>query len=456
MRPNRSLVAISTFLIVFAVSLSLLVAGASAQLRPAMRGTLPAIDSKVQKAVIDSITATLDEAYVFADKAVRMDSLLHANLAAGAYRALTDPVEFTQRLQTDVASVYLDRHMQILALPPGSISSKKPGDDFFKSDAARERFRRNNYEFKKAEILAGNVGYLKLDMFVETDLAGATAAAAMGFLSNVDALIIDLRDNPGGSASMIQLLTGYLFKDSAHLIDWYDRKRGETTQSWSTAWVPGKPLFDVPVYVLVSSHTGSAAEEFTFDLKNQKRATVVGERTGGAAHTVEFHTFDVGAFIAGLQLPRGRALDPVTKTNWEAVGVEPDIAVPADKALSAAHLDALKKLEENAKDDAAKSVLAWARDGLESQGEPYTLPAKALGEYTGTFGPRKVFIEGAKLMYQRQGGPKLALVPMRKDLFGVEGTDFYRVRFTRGASGAIDGLVGMYDDGHQEPNPKSK
>jgi hypothetical protein len=410
----------------------------------------------VQKAVIDSITGALNEGYVFGDKAARMDSLLHANLAAGAYRALTDPVEFMQRLQSDVATIYLDRHMQIMALMPQPAASQKPPEDPYHSEAMRERFRRSNYQFKKAEILPGNVGYLKLDNFVGTDMAGATAAGAMAFLSNADALIIDLRDNPGGDASMIQLLTGYLFKDSVHLIDWYDRKRDQTTQSWSTTWVPGKPLFDVPVYVLVSGRTGSAAEEFTFDLKNQKRATIVGERTGGAAHTVEFHTFDVGSFVAGVQLPSGRALDPVTKTNWEVVGVEPDIAVPAEKALSAAHLDALKKLEENAKDDAAKHALAWARDGLESQSEPYTLPAKALGEYTGTFGPRRVFIEGSKLMYQREGGPKLALVPMRKDLFAVEGSDFYRVRFTRGPKGAIDGMVGMYDDGHQDPNPKTK
>jgi len=453
---RRSFGFLVSMLALAALAVAAFAPGASAQFRFASPGQLAPIDAKVQAAVIDSVTAALNESYVFGDKAARMDSLLRANLAAGSYRSLTDPAEFMMRLQSDVAKIYLDGHMALAALPPGSVPKEQPDADPFNAAAAREAARRGNYGFRKIEILPGNIGYLKLDQFAGTDVGGATAAAAMGVLANVDALIVDLRDNPGGNASMIQLLTGYLFGDTVHLIDWYHRRENETIQSWSSSWVPGKTLFDVPVYVLVSGRTGSAAEEFTFDLKNQKRATIVGETTGGAAHTVEFRTYDVGAFIAAVKLPSGRALDPVTKTNWEAVGVEPDIAVSAAKALAAAHLEAMKKLEENAKDDAAKAALAGARAGLESELEPYTVPAKALKQYVGTFGPRKFFMEGSSLMYQREGRPKMALVPMSKDFFGLEGVSSFRVRFTRGASGAVDGIVAMYDDGHQETNPKSK
>jgi hypothetical protein len=439
-----------------ALAVVVLAGGAPAQIRAARKGDLPAIDAKVQAAVIDSITAALNETYVFADKAARMDSLLRANLAAGAYRGITDPAEFMDRLTSDVATIYLDRHMQMAALPPGSIPTQEKQVDPSDSDEYREQIRRGNYGFKKAEILPGNVGYVKFDQFADTDLGGPTAAAAMAFVANADALIIDLRDNGGGSASMIQLLAGYLFKDSVHLIDWYSRRENETTQSWSNDWVPGKTMFDTPVYVLVSGRTGSAAEEFTFDLKNQKRATIVGETTGGAGHTVEFRTYDMGIFIAGLKLPNTRALDPETNTGWEAVGVAPDITVPADKALAAARFDALKKLEEKASDEGAKAALAWARAGLESEIAPYAPPAKALKEYVGTFGPRKFFIEGSKLVYQREERPKVALVPMSKDLFALEGVEYFRVRFTRNASGAVDAVVGMYDNGREERNPKGK
>jgi len=441
----------------FALGLvSALASNAAAQFQFAGPGQLPAIDAKVQAAVIDSVTAALKESYVFGDKAAGMDSLLRANLASGAYRALTDPAEFMMQLQSDVAKIYLDRHMAMAALPPGSIPKEQPEADPFNAAAQREAARRGNYGFREIEILPGNIGYLKLDQFAGTDLGGATAAGAMAVLANVDALIIDLRDNPGGNASMIQMLTGYLFEEPAHLIDWYHRRENETMQSWSSSYVPGKTLFNVPVYVLASGRTGSAAEEFTFDLKNQKRATIVGETTGGAAHTVEFHTFDVGPFIAALKLPSGRALDPKTQTNWETVGVTPDIAVPAANALPAAQLEAMKKLEENAKDEGAKKAIAWARAGVESELSPYTLPAKALKEYVGTFGPRTFFVEGSKLMYQREGRPKIALVPMSKDLFALDGVAYFRVRFTRGTSGAVDGIVAMYDDGHEERNPKSK
>lgn len=456
MPARRPLGILIALFILTAVAIAILASGATGQMRPASRGDLPPIDAKVQAAVIDSVTAALNETYVFADKAARMDSLLRANLASGAYRDLTDPADFMARLTSDVATIYLDRHMEMAALPPNSVRQERSEVDPYASEEFREQMRRANYAFRKVEILPGNVGYVKFNQFVDTDLAGPTAAAAMAFVANTDALIIDLRENGGGNASMIQLLAGYLFKDSVHLIDWYSRRENKTTQSWSNDWVPGKTMYETPVYVLVSGRTGSAAEEFTFDLKNQKRATIVGETTGGAGNTVEFRVYDMGSFLAGLKLPNAQALDPETNTGWEAVGVKPDIAVSADKALAAAHVDAIKKLEENAKDEGAKAVLAWARAGIESELAPYTPPAKALKEYVGTFGPRSFFIEGSKLMYRREARPKVALVPMAKDLFGLEGVEYFRVRFARGASGAVDAVVGMYDNGREERNPKGK
>ncbi|MCX5752865.1 MAG: S41 family peptidase [Candidatus Krumholzibacteria bacterium] len=454
---KRSFGFLVSVLVLAALAVGALVLGASAQLPGMGRGDLPAIDAKVQAAVIDSITAALKEGYIFADKAARMDSLLRANLAAGAYRTLTDPAEFMDRLQADVAKIYLDKHMQMAAMPPGRIrirTSEDPGP--CGADEQREMLRRDNYGFRKTELLAGNVGYVKFNNFVDTDLAGPTAAAAMAFVANTDALIIDLRENGGGNASMIKLLAGYFFERSVHLIDWYHRRENVTIQSWSDDWVPGKRMPDVPVYILVSGFTGSAAEEFTYDLQNEKRATVVGETTAGAAHTIEFLTFDVGPFSAGLRLPSGRAISPVTNTNWEVVGVRPDIAVPADKALAAAHLDALKKLEENTEDAVAKAALAWARTAVESEIEAYTPTVKELKEYVGIFGPRTFFMEGSKLIYERQGRPRGTLVPMGKDLFALQEVGYFRVRFTRNASGAIDGVVGMYDNGQEERNPKGK
>jgi len=86
-------------------------------------------------------------------------------------------------------------------------------------------------------------------------------------------------------------------------------------------------------------------------MKNLKRATLVGETTGGGANpggpvrlTEHFDVF----------IPAGRAISPITKTNWEGTGVKPDVEVPKELALKTAYQMALNKLAEKATDDRAK------------------------------------------------------------------------------------------------------
>jgi C-terminal processing protease CtpA/Prc len=140
---------------------------------------------------------------------------------------------------------------------------------------------------------------------------------------------------------MIGLITSYLFDDRVHLNDFYYRERDEMQQFWTWPFVQGRRFGkSKPVYILTSNRTFSAAEEFTYNLKHLKRATIVGETTGGGAHPggprrINDHF--------SVWVPSGRAINPVTKTNWEGTGIEPDIKVEAKQALKAAHLDALKK-----------------------------------------------------------------------------------------------------------------
>lgn len=429
----------------------------AAQIVPAQPGQLPPIDAKTQGAIIDSVTAVMNKNYVFGDIAARMDSLLKAGLASGVYRDLTDPANFLMRLDRDMHSVYNDRHLRLGALaplPPGT--AEKPAQDPRDTEEYKERLRRTNYGFRKVEILPGNIGYLDFTMFADASIAGETAVGAMNFLANTDALIIDLRNNGGGNASMIQLLASYFFEEPQHLVSWIVRGEDRTDQSWSHAYVPGKRMFETPLYILTSDRTFSAAEEFTYDLKNPKRATVVGDTTGGGAHTVADHAFDFVSFRVGIRVPSGRAISPITKTNWEGTGIVPDIVALTDQALIVAQVEALKKLQEKAADERVKSSYAWAQAGLESQLHPMALSAKELRWYVGEFGPRKFFIEGAELMYQREGRPQYALVPMGNDLFGVKDLEFFRIRFSRDAKGRIDGMIGMYDDGREDRNDKTK
>ena len=445
-----------SFEVALAISLWLVTSIGATQPRLARPGELPAIDASIQAAIIDSIGAAMGKAYVFADIAARMDSLLRAKLTAGEYRELTDPADFMRKVSEDMSGVYNDKHLQAGAFAPFDLTAQgQRADDPKLSEEFKENLRKANFGFRKMEILPGNIGYLELRQFAPTPIAGETAVGVMNFLSNADAVIIDLRQNGGGSASMIQLLTGYFFEEPQHLVSWYRRETDETEQSYSQAYVPGKRMYEMPLYILTSNFTGSAAEEFTYDLKNLKRATIIGETTGGAAHTVSDVFFDFRTFVVGQRVPSGRAISPITKTNWEGIGVEPDISVPADKALPTAKLEAIKKLSEKVEDEGAKATLAWAQASLENEINPYNLPDKDLKQYAGNFGPRRIFMEGGALFYQREGRPKYRMVAMAKDLFGLEGLDYFRLQFSRNEQGSIDGLIGLYDDGRQDHNPRT-
>jgi C-terminal processing protease CtpA/Prc len=180
-------------------------------------------------------------------------------------------------------------------------------------------------------------------MFADPAVCGRTVAAAMDFVAHTDAVIFDLRDNGGGDPQMVALIATYLFDGKEHLNDLYDRKSDKTTQFWTQPSVPGTKVGGAkPVYVLTSSRTFSGAEEFSYDLKNLKRATIVGETTGGGAHPVRGMRVD-DHFMVGV--PFARAVNPVSKTDWEGTGVEPDVPAKAADALETAQKLAEAKLQ---------------------------------------------------------------------------------------------------------------
>ncbi len=416
----------------------------------------PAVDTKDRKAIIEDITAALNETYVFPETATKMGELLARQLAGGAYDDLKDLESFAQKLTEDLQSVSHDLHLRVRWAPeppvPAGAPEPSPAEE-------RARFaaqvRHENACFRKVERLAGNVGYVQLDCFAPAELGGATAVAAMSFLAGTEALIFDLRNNGGGSPSMIQLLTSYLVsdEDTTHLNSFYIRKGDRTQQYWTHAWVPGTRLPDVPVFVLTSGRTFSAAEEFTYNLKNLKRATLVGETTGGGAHPVQGH--EVEGYPVFVTVPFGRAINPISGTNWEGTGVAPDVAVPAAEALAVAHERALSALAEKATDGEQKAELTFTRGILEMRRSTVTLSPAELGPFVGTYGPRVVTLADGALWYQRGGGRKLRLQPTGGDRFLVGDLDDFTIRFER-EGGKVIRLVGQYADGQEEGSLRSK
>jgi len=300
------------------------------------------IDGTTRARVIDTAIAKLNEFYVFPDAAKKMEEAVRGRQKRGEYDPVTDGDVFAAMLTEHFQDVSHDKHLRVDFSPVRM--PEAPGGGTDGAAQFRKQMERLNCGFQKVEILSGNVGYLKFNIFADPEVCGPTAIAAMNFLGDVDAIIIDLRENGGGDPKMIALVSTFLFSKPTHLNDIWERKSDTTQQYWTLPFVPGKRLDGKPVYVLTSKRTFSGAEEFCYNLKQLKRATIVGETTGGGAHPVSGQRID-DHFMIGV--PFARAINPISKTNWERVGVEPDVKIPATDALATAQKLATEKLGSN-------------------------------------------------------------------------------------------------------------
>ena len=315
-----------------------------------------AVDAATRSTVIDSLLKQLDDAYVFPETAKKMETDIRSRQKNGEYDSVTSSRAFAEKLTADLQSVSHDKHLRV-RFSPDVIAVRPEHSEPTEAEKANQVRYSNfmNSGFEKVERMPGNVGYIKFNNFFDPEAGADTVAAAMNFVANTDFLIFDLRDNGGGDPAMVKLICSYLFGEKpVHLNDLYWRRGNKTEEFWTIPTVPGKKYLDKDVYILTSNRTFSGGEEFTYNLKNLKRATIIGETTGGGAHPggVERLSDHFGVFI-----PIGRAISPITKTNWEGTGVEPDIKVPKEQALTTAFLVALNKALEKAKDENLKANL---------------------------------------------------------------------------------------------------
>ena len=267
-----------------------------------------------------------------------MAAALRANEKRGAYRSMHYGINLARKLTKDLREISHDQHAEVSF----SFFLRPPKSSADQSAAEAQRMAASNCGFEKAEHLRPNIGYLKVDMFADLANCGRTASAAMNFVADGDALILDFRDNRGGGG-VGDLISSYLFDQRTHLGDVIDRA-GKAYEGWTSPEVPGKKFIGKPVFVLTSKRTFSAAEDLSYNLKIVKRATLIGEATGGGAHMVELKPIDDHFSV---RVPVARSISPITKTNWEGTGVEPDVTVPADQALDVAVRLATEEINSN-------------------------------------------------------------------------------------------------------------
>ena len=414
-------------------------------------GGPPPMDAAQKKLAVEGLNALLIDNYVFPEVAKETAKHLSERLASGAYDGAADAAAFSRALTQDLQAIAKDRHLGVMPQQPGE---KPVSDESPEGKARMEReLRPENYGFKRVEILAGNIGYLDLRIFPPPQFAGDTAVAAMTFLGRCDALVFDLRKNGGGDPAMVQLLSTYLFDEPTHLNDLYWRKGERRDQFWTLPYAPGSRLSKIPVYVLTSPQTFSGAEEFANNLKVLKRATIVGETTGGGANPGDRFFFDP---MMAVFIPTGRAINPTTGTNWEGSGVEPDIKVPAEQALAEAQIGALKTLMAKAQAPEEQAPYEWALQAVEASKNPAHFTPSELEAFAGNYGPRKVWIEKGKLVQQRQGRPRVVLLPFAGTTFAAEGNDQVRFTFVLDGRGKVSKLILEYANGMRDESARDR
>ena len=294
------------------------------------------LTAEQRQVVIDSITGSLNRMYVFPEVAARMDADLHARAKRGEFDNVADASSFAQLLTQDLQAISHDKHLRVRMRAGNSGSGPAGG------------FGGSSSIFGRTERMAGDVAYVEILSFgAPPEAVRDETTRIMSAAADAKALIIDLRANGGGTPFTVALVSSYLFgAEPVHLNSLYFRPANRTDDFYTDPLVAGRKFGpDKPVYVLTSPRTFSGAEEFAYNLQTRKRATIVGETTGGGANPgggVPL-PYSMTVFV-----PTGRAINPITKTNWEGVGVKPDVAVPAADALDAAHRLATEAVKANA------------------------------------------------------------------------------------------------------------
>lgn len=290
---------------------------------------LAVLTSSARADAVEKIAALIDENYVFETAAHKVSAELRKRQASGAYEALNDPQAFAAALTADLRRIGEDEHLEVVVRDNAAAAPvpPPPQPDWL------EPLRRRNYDFARVEIMKGNIGYLDLRSFPPPEVAGDTASAAMQFLANADAVIIDLRKNGGGTGDMVHFLATYFFEQRTLISRTFRRAENRTTDDRTLPYVPGRRLVKTPLFILTSRETFSAAEGFAFSLQQLGRAVIVGEKTRGGANAGRYRraTEQFSVFI-----PMAHSMAPESDKSWDRVGVQPDVPAPAAEALDVA------------------------------------------------------------------------------------------------------------------------
>jgi retinol-binding protein 3 len=408
------------------------------------------ITGQQKKETIRILCNRLDSVYLYPENVNIIRKYLTKKMDQGEYTKFKTPTDFAFQLDADLQYITNDKHMGIVYDPKKAAEMiSQPTENYYTKEVI-EDLKQKNFEFRELKIMEGNIGYMDLREFCPVKYAGETAVAAMNFLSNCSALIIDLRNNGGGDDNMVQFLMSYLLDGDIQFSTSYNRYTNSYYVSQTFPYVPGKKLYDIPLYILISKSTFSGAEAFSYNLKAMKRATLIGENTRGGENPIEIQVLNDG-YIA--YIPAVKILNSIAKTTirWENIGVKPDIETDAKDALFKAHIKALEELSNT--NISQKASCQWILDGLNAKQNSFNADKKTLKSYVGSYGERKLIFENGTLFYQRNGMEKSKLIATDSVSFLVDGIDYLRLKIMK-ENGKVIGLTRFYNDGTSNQDSK--
>lgn len=384
------------------------------------------IDARIRNDVMDSLAPALETQYAIPDVATKLAATVRAKRKSNAYKNISAAPVFARALTDDLLAVAHDKHLRVIfSFGPVSVPAGPPGTP---SPEAIDQMRKQNGLISKVEILEGNVGYMRVNGVPSLEAARPAVAAAFAFVHNTDALIIDNRGNSGGDPNTVAFYVSYLSEGAPYVVNTFHWRVGnrvvefETTDLGELSYGAHKPVF-----VLTSPFTFSGGEELAYDLQVVKRATLVGEVTGGGANPG-------GPVSLGHQflvnMPGGQGINPITHTNWEGVGVKPDVPVSAAKALRKAQELAVERLAAAAQDAPARAALEAVAMKFQALDEADSGTAKRLanseivGTYTLEGGPGAsvaILEDEGRLLQRAIGFPDVALTYLNGNRYKPEG-----------------------------------
>jgi len=347
------------------------------------------------------VAKKLQDAYVIEATATKLSQLLNSEDFLSNCSQQKSAESIADFMTKELNKIANDKHLSVTYDPQWVKELKEyRASDQDKAFADKRVLETptDNYGFKQVEMLEGNIGYVDIRSFADSHLGGATLESAMKFLQHADGIIIDLRNNFGGSPFMVNTLASYFFDlDTVHLSTFESRESGQLTQiqEWTSPYVPGPRFKDAPLYILTSKNSASAAEAFSYAMKNLGRATLVGEVTAGAAHG---RNADIVNDDYILTLPTTRSVDPRTNDNWERIGVKPNMETPSDNALNVAYADVLNTLIKKGSNNS--KLHQWAYPLAKAKSSQYVVHPEDINRIVGSYGERRIYQENGKVFYQ--------------------------------------------------------